>query len=347
MIQVNTRAFQNLNNQLNEEANLSVTLGKTYFKTSLQEQSWLKETELIDTLQILPNLKAVFLLFDGNKFLCCIGTKFTSSGFDESVLDDFDLNAGIITLLIAEEILKINRNANFLEFYNDIMFQHKDIAYKGHDYQELMPFLEPIQLYILPQNSVLINENINRVFVYIFSNNPKSLILQFETNVTNTVSDLALIGSNKISYSLLISSLLSTNYKHAFLELYRLVERLFPINYLKEFHLVVNTKLSFLQFAAELENITSWRPKEDEALNKIFLSTKGSTLRYFRDFLNSSVALSTQNDSTCFYKLRNSIVHFRASHQEFDLNDHQWNLILLATLYLVDEHYTINSTYLL
>ena len=102
-------------------------------------------------------------------------------------------------------------------------------------------------------------------------------------------------------------------------------------------------KLHLPAASAELENITSWRPKEDEALRKIFSLTKASTINYFQTFFDSSTTLADKENYIYFYKLRNSIVHFRASHEEYELTEKQWNMLLLATLYLLDEHYTLNT----
>lgn len=156
----------------------------------------------------------------------------------------------------------------------------------------------------------------------------------------STFAELSLIGSNNISFGLVLSSLLSNSFKHTFLELYRLVERIFPVSYLKDFHEGSKSTLSFIEFSSSLESITSWRPKEDEALNKIFESTQASTKLYFDTFFNSSNEFKTQVQYKFFYKLRNSIVHFRTSHDSIDLTENQWNKLIHATLYLLDEHYS-------
>jgi hypothetical protein len=341
MIASNIKAFENLINQLFDSANIISEFGKRFISTNPEEKRWLSETEVIECLNVLPNVRALRVEFDNFIFLILIGVTNQKYEYDSTVIEENDSNAGLITLLISENYLRINPTINFLEFDDNIMSQHKDIDYKGHNYIDLLNFLEPFQIFKIPDSSLLINENLHRILIYVYSNNPNNLILKFNKSVLELVSDISLVSSKNISYGLLLYSLLSTNYKHSFLELYRLVERLFPINYLKDLHQKIITELTFLEFTSELENVTSWRPREDEAIEKIFSISRLNTKEAFRVFLDSSVYLQTQTDYKYFYKLRNSIVHFRANHEEYDLTDSQWNLLIFATLSLIDEQYSL------
>jgi hypothetical protein len=201
--------------------------------------------------------------------------------------------------------------------------------------------LENIHLFEVPEYSIVKSNWTSRIACYIYSNNSSQLILDFDKNVTEFISELSLIGSDNISYKIVLGCLFSNTYKHAFLELYRLVERLFPISYLMDFYNIAATKLNFLDFVSHLENITKWRPREDEAIEKIFSNSKPNTRHYFQTFHNSLSSIKDQNDYTFFYDLRNSIVHFRANHMELELTRCQWNLLLTATLFLVDEQYSV------
>lgn len=340
MKEANVAAFANLRNQLLDQENINSVDGKRYIKTKDDEKHWLKELKILESKQILPNLTSVMLKLDEDLFFCLIGEKFISDNFDFSIIEEQNTNAGLVTLLISKNLLRINSNINFIDFDDKIMHQHEDKDYSGHDYADFLEYLNPIYLYKILNNSQLYNQGLNRVLAYIYTKNPNNLILKFDDNVLNKISEIALIGSPKISYNLVISCLLSTNFRHSFLELYRLVERLFSISYLKELYIQVDTKISFLQFSAHLEDITGWRPKEEEALKKIFSLTKPSTLTYFDEFLCTSIELSSQQIHSYFYKLRNSIVHFRPNQANLELTDFQWNLLIVATFNLLDEHYS-------
>ena len=343
MIQSNTKAFSHLLSQLESGENYPIPSGQRYIATSPDEKDWLKHLIITEKINILPTVRACIVEYANTMYFVLIGLKTNQFVCDNTILESEPINAGLLTALLAEEFVDFNINFNTLEFYDNMVFQHQDTSYKGHDYTEFLDYLQPIEFFKIPLGSVLIKGDLNRILCFVFSANRQNIILNFESNLLETISELSLVGSDKIAYGLLLNSLLSTNYKHAFLELYRLIERLFPINYLKEFHSKVNTELTFLEFTATLETITSWRPKEDEAIDKIFLNSKPSTLENFNFFLQSSPSLSNFSPSSYFYKLRNSIVHYRAIHEEFKLSDNQWNQIIKSTLYLIDEHYSLNS----
>lgn len=346
MIDANKLAFKNLSEQLKEYANITSQSGRRYISTNTVEKAWLINSVISQNIKLLPSVTAVMIEFEDSKYIVLIGLGVPQQNLDTAIIEDLDLNAGLVTLLVTENLVNLNPTINFLEFDNEIMYQHIDTAYSGHNFIDLIPFLEPIQFYKLTENSLLSNEDLDRVLLYIYSNNSNNLILKFSDSVLRTISEISLVSSKHISYGLILYSLISTNYKHAFLELYRLIERLFPVNYLKDFYSKVMTDLHFIEFAAELENITTWRPREDEAIEKIFCLSNESTKESFKAFFESSVTLKAQTDHKYFYKLRNSIVHFRANHEEFELTNDQWNLLILATLYLIDQQYTINNNIL-
>jgi hypothetical protein len=343
MIDVNKKAFHHLIEQFTQYSDKDVEAGIRYISTNDKEKKWIKLAKINDIVPITPTLRIIQIQFEDVLYFAAVGSQLDIISLDVTVLKEVEMNAGVISLLLSEELIKLNKMSNNLEFYNNILFQHQETSYKGHNYTDIITYLEDIYLFELPEKSVIRSNLTYRVACYIYSKNTSQLILHFHDNVTDLISDLSLVGSDNISYNSVLSCLFSTTYKHAFLELYRLIERLLPISYLKEFHTVTETKLTFLSFVTELENITKWRPREDEALKKIFIKSKPSTLHHFKVFQNTSDQLKSQKNYAYFYDLRNSIVHFRANHSELKLTNNQWNLLLYATLLLIDEQYSANN----
>jgi hypothetical protein len=343
MIDVNRKAFSMLIEQFHSLNKKDVEEGIRYISTNDNDKEWIKSAAIIDFVYITPTLRVIQIQFESKLYFTFIGSILDTTVLDISVVKELELNAGVITLLLSEGMLKLDKKSNSLEFYDNILFQHQEKGYKGHNYSDLIIFLEDVYLFEVPEYSIVRSDWTSRVACYIYSKNSSQLILDFDDNVTELISELSLVGSDNISYKIVLSCLFSNTYKHAFLELYRLIERLFPINYLKEFHNVTATKLKFLDFVSELETITNWRPREGEAIEKIFINSRASTRNYFQAFHATSTSLQNQNDYKFFYDLRNSIVHFRANHLELELTNNQWNLLLTATLYLIDEQYSANN----
>ena len=343
MIEVNKRAFSLLIEQFLQLNQKDVEEGRRYIYTNDEEKEWIKSAKIHETVYVTPNLRIIQIHFEGKLFFASIGSQLDTTSLDVSVIKELELNAGVISLLLSEGLIKLDKKLNNLEFYDNILFQHQEKDYEGHKYADLLVYLEDIHLFEIPEYSIVKSNWTSRIACYIYSKNPSQLILNFDNDVTELISELSLVGSDNISYKIVLSCLFSNTYKHAFLELYRLIERLFPISYLKEFHDVTESRLKFLDFVTELENITKWRPREDEAIEKIFINSKPTTRNYFKKFHDSSTSLQSQNDYTFFYSLRNSIVHFRANHLELELTNEQWNLLLNATLFLIDEQYSANN----
>ncbi|OCA75440.1 hypothetical protein [Chryseobacterium arthrosphaerae] len=345
MINVNINAFSNLIDDYLKYNDGSVKSGKRYIKSRDFEKDWIKEAQIRDILIITSDIRLIEIEFCSEFYIAIVGANITDNQIPE-ILETFDINSGITTLLVSEKYLKLSKRANQLEFYDNILFQHLDPSYNGHDFEDILQFLEPVQIFKLSKFSILKTNSVDRIACYIFSKSTNELILEFNQDVLDLISELSLMGSDSINYRLIINCIFSTTYKHSFLELYRLIERIFPVSYLKELHLKSRTTLDFLDFVSEFETSLKWKPKEDMAIDRIFEESKVTTLQYFQNFKTSLPDDQNHNHATFFYKLRNSIVHFRANHEEIFLTSEQWNLLLLATLYLIDEHYSLYNNIL-
>ncbi len=305
MIDVNKKAFSLLIEQFLQLNRKDVEEGKRYISTNDEEKEWIKSAKINNFVNITPTLRIIQIQFEGKLYFAAIGSQLDTTSLDVSVLKELELNAGVISLLLSEGLIKLDKKSNNLEFYDNILFQHQENGYEGHDYTDLIAYLENIHLFEVPEYSIVKSGWTSRVACYIYSKNASQLILDFDENVTELISELSLVGSDNIYYKIILSCLFSNTYNHAFLELYRLIERLFPISYLREFHNVTESKLKFLDFVTKLENITKWHPREDEAIEKIFINSKATTRNYFKAFHDSSTVLQNQKDYTFFYSLRN------------------------------------------
>jgi hypothetical protein len=338
MIEENKKAFASFAQDLSEDE-IVIEDGKRYFNTNGLEKRWLRESQVEETVLLSPVTKCVKIVFDENTYVLLVGFDLNEDVVDDEVMQKEDLNAGLFTLVASDEIISISRSSNKLAFYDEIMVQHKDPDYKGHDYTELLPYMDSLDVYLLPVNSILWDANLERITCYILSLDNSNLTIEYSDSLLELYSDISLVGGNSISYSLMLNSLLSTNYKHSFLELYRIIERLFPLKYLIDFHEKSKSNLSFMEFSSTLEDVTNWRPKEDEALTKLFVEANEETISNY--FVLPNVEIFNEgNESKGFYKLRNSIVHYRANHQEYSVSNDDWEKIIKGSLFLIDEYYS-------
>ncbi|MFM8296427.1 MAG: hypothetical protein ACKN9E_18025 [Microcystaceae cyanobacterium] len=145
----------------------------------------------------------------------------------------------------------------------------------------------------------------------------------------------------KISYENLLYSFVSFSWKHCFLDIYRCLERLFSIpKFKKIYNTIIEKKdlLNFQDFATLCEEEISLKLREEETLEKLLNGEEKITQRLER----------SESSYKFIYKLRNSIVHFRASQETIVPNDDddRWNIIISVCLRLVLKLYAQYQAYL-
>lgn len=328
MIGTNERAFLSLSNAIEGKIDQKIVSCKRFFATDDDEKNWLKKGKIIEQCQLFSNAKAILLECENEIVFVLIGLKTDELSADNPI-HTITSNAGIVTLLISEEILTFSDNIEPLKLYENVLYETEK-SYTGHDYKEIRQYFESVTFFAIPNDSILKGKPINRILCYVISNTKTALSLCFKDNVIKHIEELSLEGGDELSFEIITDFLISNNYKHAFLELYRLLERRFNYHYLAEFYKATQTSLDFYQFSKDLEKITGWRPKEDDALRKL-LNKNGHS--------DCCISRSGKIDKT-IYRIRNQIVHYRTSHtEEYRLNKEQYNKIFDVMLRVIRQEY--------
>lgn len=333
MILENGKAFTWLRSRL-QEFGFESPIGPSFISTTQIEKKWLKHIEIFTSNRVTHGLSTFSLNLQGEAYFLVVGSTTEQSSTDPDALQPVDMNAGLLTILLSENLVDLRTGQDGLEVYDNLMFQHLDGNYAGHDLNDFLPFLEPMALYSIPETSILSQAKLERLTCYYIAFAKHLKILPFSPIVTSFYQLIAAEGSSKIAFDLLSESLVATSFKHSFLDLYRLIERLYPIYYIRDFHSASNSSLPFLQFAALLEQTTGWRPKEESAIEKVFENCPEGLTSHFSEMLESEEKVWKY-----LYKLRNSIVHFRASHYSLTLETGQWNLVIQGMLNVIKYQY--------
>jgi len=340
MIKANEHIFSSLVDFVKQNG-IDIPEGIRYIKTDGEEKRWLKELKVSQKQIILPNLRTVSINFDQKEYFVVVGWD-DSESFDE-VLDPIFLNAGLVTALLFELEVPIRREVGPYEIADEIQYKYqtcdKEQEYSGHDFSEVSKFFEPILAYQILEESPLNGDDIIQISGFYICENNKKLSLSFSPETIGIFERVFIEGPSSIPYENLLSSLTSVRWKHSFLDIYRCIEQLFPISRLYDLHQSLGISISLLEFSAKIENSIGWRPKEDETLNKLFdeLPTEArklfSEVRYYLD--------STKEGElgTWFYKIRNSIVHYRPATQQFELDDENCNKLIRGALLVIEYLY--------
>lgn len=312
---------------------------KRFIETSDSDKEWLKKIKILIKQPILPNFKTATFEFDSNKYFVAMG--WHTQEISEEVIQFLEPNAGIVTALLYELKIPVNQNASPYDIVNEIFYEsdHQSIKY---NFSLVAKFFEPISIYQIQDNSPFVNQDnmdIIRLSGFYALKNRQLISLDFSELTLTRFEKLFIEGSQNIPYENLLLSLVSVYWKYAFLDVYRCIERLFCISALEDFHKNLKLGDSLLKFSADIENYIGWRPKENEALNKLIENSPEKAIQLFQEV---KIFIDGQKEGKygeLMYRVRNSIVHFRPANEEIKLDDENWDKLINSSLLIIDYWY--------
>jgi hypothetical protein len=310
-----------------------------WIKTDDVDRRWLQELVVKHIERLSPRLRTAVIQFEGRSF-------FVAAGFENAIepgfiLNPIELNAGMLTALIPELNVPVRQFTSPLEIIETILPQFKGLeGYSGHDLSAVAELFEPISIYEIDANSPISAENLTQLSCYWIVKNRERMVLPFSQETLLTVEEIAMLGVDTLPFGSLLNSLQSAHWQHAFLEAYRCVERLFAFQIIEKLHAELAVRISLLEFAAKIENVTGWRPKEEDAIDRLCVLLPTAAESLFENVRIGMGGSVDQKIARWLYELRNSVVHFRPATKQVHLNDVQWDEIFRATLLLIDKIYS-------
>lgn len=339
MIEANKSAFQTIQHSLKERHDEEIGDGIRYISTNSEDKLWLKLAYFEDYGRFGPSIGAFKLFHQDETYLGFYGFKIDDKGLDNQLLSRVPINAGILTIILSESHIQVANNIDPANAVELLTVAHKDPAYKGYDFEDIHSIIEPIDLFSIPSQSRLNSLDIYRILIYVVCNDKSRISLPFTKRTISKFEKLAIEGAECISYENIYYALSSVNFRHCFLEIYRNIERLYPVCYISDFHDDLKIELSFLLFSSKLEKFTSWKPREESAIEKLFSLNPQDISEAFQELLKS-LKLESTKDHQFLYKLRNSIVHFRLSQESFVINELIWDELIFLLLEMNRYHYS-------
>jgi len=367
-----------------EKSDTSVELpeGTRFIKTDEDEKEWLKKSLIDEKYSVLPALKVSSLKFGGKKYFIVIGWE--SPGDSTEILTHIPLNAGLVTALIYKLNIPVRRGIDPLSIVNEVLFEYKEGTedYSGHGFDLIINFFEPFHVYEIKEDSPIEKSDMLRIAGHFICENKDRLFLPFSSETICKFEKLFMEGIPGIPYENLLLSLTSIHWKFSFLDIYRCIERLFPVVSLNALHQSIECPVSLFHFSEEVEEKIRWRPKESEAINillkeipdevrellqevktsldgtpkgeigssfseqinkinKMLLKELPDEIRRFLEEMKTSLDGTPKGEiGSFFYKIRNSIVHYRASTPIYAPgNEADWDKLIKAGLAVIDYWY--------
>ncbi len=362
------------------------------------EQKWLEKLKIKDEDEeiILPTFRTAWFEFKHEnqpnesqviKYFVTIGAT-TQLSTQPEIIQVEELNGGMITALIFELKIPVKQSADPLQIINQIFYtpEAKTTKYELYEYSVVSRFFETIFVYKIQDDCSFIESdsdindkttvNLLKLSGFYITKTPQIRSLQFEEDTIFVFEKLFLEGAKNIPYDNLVFSLVSVYWRYSFLDVYRCIERLFSISFLEDFHKKLGIKDSLLNFSSQIEDDISWKPKENEAINKLIANSPKDSLKdaieLLQDVKNFIEGKKSQVNKLpmkflfwvlldinrlidilflweyrntesklgeVIYKIRNSIVHFRPATEQISMDDKHWNKLIRASLLIIEYWY--------
>lgn len=271
---------------------------------------------------------------DSNSFLKGVNTLSDPDNSEQ----DMRNNPGLISLMFSQDNFPILKDVDIgYRLLNDI-FSKEGSEDGRFEASELIPFFSSFSVWELDSTySIKNSDTLLAIYSgYLITSEEKfNLKFQLETlqSVKLLIEELPidLIGGN------LFRAVVSMEWKHSFLELYQCVEYLFPIPYLLKLSDNLADLSSFNLLFKHIENDLNWKPREDQALERLFKEIEDkSSVSKMLDCLKEVFKIIGSIDSDKeinvisknIYKTRNSIAHFRSALSIEISSDSDWNNII-------------------
>lgn len=257
-------------------------------------------------------------------------------------------NACIFTILAADGFIRPRLTPYDASLLYDQYIWHENDQVKGIDYSDIRDYYDSFCILKL-KNSDMQDYSLERIACYLMNFSAEQNCIKkelYSMHVRESIDSLILNGDKSIPFDIILSGISSyNNPKNLFLELYRSIEKLYPDRYIRALKEKLGIDICENKLSSDLEEVTGWRPNEESALKYIVSSLDPSliTATYSAlkntklDMANEKIRAleqAAENQETDeearntlirnvhtekaniiasrIYKIRNSLVHFRA-----------------------------------
>lgn len=226
--------------------------------------------------------------------------------------------------------------------------QYMGVAdYDGHDLFEVMKLFPAMRFVKGIRDDLVYLDDIRRVTGVYYLAGYQDYPLNLGKETRDALSNLFLEGDDCLPYHVLLQACLSNSWAELFLCLYRAIEQLYCAPRLNNLLKNISHSGTASDLAEILENVLSWRPREEEALSSLLGRTSAESRAAIFNAIVGSVGNLDIKPEVCashIYKLRNSHVHFRPAMKAQAMSDKSWNSIVLAMCDILAEVYMVFGT---
>jgi hypothetical protein len=316
---------------------------KRVIKGEAHESDWLTRCVILDSIEINPENYYVLVEHSSKQYFIAIGGKPPENVV--SGLDSIDNNAGLFTALISELEIQVKPDITLQYLEQFIISQNDfDSLYKGHEYLDLAKVFPSMYVYDITLDYAGNAENLNQLVCHYLTSNPNLIALPYSDSTVRIINDLILLNSDIISYESILQSLLSSNFKFAFLDLYRCIEMLYQIVYIDEAYDHLGLSIDKTTFLQVIDTKLNWRPVERNSIKKIISDTPSTDLSFITSEIRK-IDPNLKDVSNWIYDLRCNIVHLKKFQVQVSIQKKNWDGIIKGVTQILVFWYGKYQTY--
>lgn len=290
----------------------------SYDDNSLIEKSkeWCKNSKVIKCIRLTFDISIYLITFNEDYYLLTQNFQYTEV---KGLINYEDFNLGMLLLLFEKEKFYLKVDKQFTSREVEDRIDIIDEEYTNHDFDEIKRFFGKVYVYKILDDCPLsfedehLEESVDRILSLILIENYKNNSnIFFSTDTLEKYKQVILEDSVYFPYNNILMSLMQNNEKTIFLELYKVIEKLYPYTFMHLLKSTINEQLKdtatinfdLFKLQKAVSKI-SWKHKEEDAINKIFDDLNLEE--------NEKIRLITVSDitklGTWVYRIRNTIVH--------------------------------------
>jgi len=242
-----------------------------------------------------------------------------------------EMNSGLFTAVAADCDIELTALDEY-ELHEKI-FTPQPRDYSGHAWTTVSPFFLPLFALEIERSGPFDTDgSIDQLALWLSVSADGLRTLGFGKRTLDGCVEIALDQRSGVPFLLMANAMMSVRWEHAFLDIYRCIERLLSIPTMVDLKSSLGVSTAAIMLSATLESVLGWRKPEESGLIAL-LSHTDATCKSLHDQLIEFVPTLHKDYSvpvigTYIYKLRNSIVHYRPATELPDLSEKAWRLIL-------------------
>ncbi len=244
---------------------------------------------------------------------------------------DVGAGAGIVMYLEFDAVPK----ASPLTVVNIVSAQSSaDDNYLGHDFESIRQLFPSLQLFEIAPSAI--------------SSSNWPLLLRVAIGeaaqggswvgaaLQQAVCDLADLQAPVFPYAALCRAIFDLDPRNLFMALYRCIEATYARDACEKLRTELGLRAPWYELAVKLDRSLGWRAAEAASINTTLINAAEDDLRAICDLLAAEIKddLSVAA-GRAIYRLRNKIVHFRASDDQNYAADIDWDLVCKHMAYVV------------